>query len=584
MDYQKENKICQNCNNEFPIFPEDFLFYQKIGVPAPTWCPFCRFIRKLTFINERSLYKRNCENCNESTISMYSTDTTIPVWCVKCFLSDALDARDYGREYDFSKTFFEQFKELKYLTPHRALDQNERNGEGCEYSNYCYTSKNVYLSFFTSASENIKYSRCHFKNNKNCVDCFTIEDNDRGYELVQSNKNYNSSFLVESSQCIESQFLYDCSNCVNCCLSSNLRNKSFVFKNQQLSREAYKIAVDELKLDTYSGQLNAKTLFKDIAQKAIHKHAHIKNSVNAVGDFIENSKNVYHCYSLAECENVRYSHSAIATTKDSYDLLFTGRLQESYESTVAGRGGSRLVFSLSCGGTSKDLFYCDSCRGCSDCFGCVSLSKKQYCILNKQYTKEEYFEMIEKIKNHLNEMIYVDSTGRRYPFGECFPTEISPFAYNESVAFEENHLSKDEVLSLGYRWKDMEAKAYASTISSDKLPESINEVNDDICNEVVGCPNNGDTATQCTSAYKITVDELAFYRQMNLPLPRYCPNCRYYQRRVWENPFKFFQRECMCNLSGHTHEGKCPNQFETTYPPDKPDVIYCEKCYQQEIY
>ena len=585
LNMNSEIRNCKNCKNDFTIFPEDFLFYQKIGVPAPLWCPHCRFIRKLTFINERSLYKRVCGNCKESTITMYSPETEIPVWCVKCYLSDALDARDYARDYDFSKTFFEQFKELKYSTPHRALDQNERNEGGCEFSNYCYTSKNVYLSFFTSSSENIKYSKCHFKRNKNCVDCFTIEDDDRGYELIHSNKNYNASFLVESSQCIESQFLYDCSNCVNCCLSSNLRNKSFVFKNQQLTKEEYKKAVEELQLETYTGQQNAKALFAAIAQKAIHKHAHIKNAVNTIGDFIENSKDIYHCYDLAQCENVRYTHSAIATTKDCYDLIFTGRLEESYEATVAGRAGSRLLFALSCGGGGKDIFYSDSCRGCSDCFGCVSLHKKQYCILNKQYTKEVYFEMIEKIKKHMTEMPYVDSVGREYPFGECFPTDISSFAYNETVAFEEAPLTKEQALAMGYKWKDMEAKAYAATVTADSLPNSINDVTDAVCDEIIECPNKGDTRTQCTSAFKIIPDELAFYRQMRLPLPRFCPNCRYHQRLVWRNPFHFYVRRCMCMLSGHNHEaGTCSTIFETTYAPEKPDVIYCERCYQQEIY
>ncbi len=43
----QEVKICQNCQKEFVIEPEDFDFYQKIKVPAPTWCPKCRLILKL---------------------------------------------------------------------------------------------------------------------------------------------------------------------------------------------------------------------------------------------------------------------------------------------------------------------------------------------------------------------------------------------------------------------------------------------------------------------------------------------------------------------------------------------------------
>lgn len=579
-----ETRQCQNCSKDFIIEKEDFNFYEKIKVLPPKWCPFCRFIRKMTFINERSLYKRNCGNCNTPIISMYRTDISIPVWCIKCYLSDAWDARDYAKAYDFSKTFFKQFKELKYVTPHRTLDQNERNGTGCECSNLCYSSKDIYLSFDTIRSEHIKYSSHVLEHNKNCLDSLIIKANDKGYELVLSNQNYNSSFLSKSDQCIDSHFLYDCSNCVNCCLSSNLRNKSFYFKNKQLSKEEYKDAIAALKLETYSGQLKVKSIFTGVVEKAVHRYAFIKNSMNAVGDFIENSKNIYYSYGLSDAENVKYAFFSANKIKDSYDFIFVGRSEECYEFTLAGRGASRVILSLSCGGGSKNLFYCDSCRGCSNCFGCVSLSKKQYCILNKQYSKEEYFELIDKIKVHMNNFPYTDKANHKYTFGEFFPTELSPFAYNETVAYEEQPLSKNDILSYNYKWKDMESKTYISTIKSGDIPDSIRDIADSICNEIIECPNKGSIEMRCTSAFKILPDELAFYRQMNLPIPRYCPNCRYHSRLIWKNPFHFYQRQCMCSLPNHTHKNRCPNEFETMYAPDRKEVIYCKQCYQQEVY
>ena len=515
---------------------------------------------------------------------MYHPETPLPVWCVKCHLSDVWDARDYGQEYDFSKPFFEQFRNLKYKIPHRALDQNERNGEGCEYSNLCYTSKDIYLSFDTIGCEHIKYSSHNLKKNQNCVDCLLIRANDRGYELIQASQNYNSSFLVESDQCVESHFLYDCSNCVNCCLSSNLRNKSYVFNNRQLSREEYQKAVSSLELGTYSGQQKAKSLFVEIAQKAIHRYANIKNCVNVVGDFIENSKNLYHCYGIAAgSENTKYAFLGGGVSKDSQDLVFTGRLEQCYEFTLGGRGASKVLLSLSCGGTTKDSIYCDNCRGCSDCFGCVNLNKKQYCIFNKQYSKKEYQELLPRIIKHMDDMPYVDKKDRVYKYGEFFPTEISTFAYNETAAFEEQSLSKDEIISSGYKWRDMESKVYAPTIGIEAIPDNIKDVSDSICDEVIECPNQGKVETRCTSAYRILPDELIFYRQMNLPIPRYCPNCRYHQRLAWRNPFHFYRRECMCELSNHAHKEKCQNEFETMYAPDRPEKIYCKECYQQEV-
>ncbi|OGI67430.1 hypothetical protein A3A05_02285 [Candidatus Nomurabacteria bacterium RIFCSPLOWO2_01_FULL_41_12] len=580
-----ESRICKNCEKGFTIEPEDFSFYKKLGVPPPSWCSNCRFIRKLTFLNERSLYKRVCGRCQAPTISMYDTEAPFPVWCVKCHIKDDWDGRDYERDYDFSRNFFEQFQDLKNLTPHRALEQNEKNGEGCEYANFCFRCKNVYLSFLTVGdSENIKYSRCFLRNNKNCLDSLIVQDNDRGYELVQAIGNYNSSFLIESDQCIESHFLYDCSNCLNCSMSSNLRNKSYAFRNKQLSKEEYQKAITALSLGKYEGQLRAKEEFADMAKKAIHKYAHIKNSVNTVGDFIENSKNAYHCYALVDSENVKNIFLGVSSLRDSQDLILAGRLEECYEFTSGGRGGSRIVLSFSCGGGSRNLFYCYGCRTCSDCFGCVSLDKKQYCIFNRQYSKEEYENLVPKIIKHMDEIPYIDKIGRKYTFGEYFPTELSSFAYNETIAFEEYPMTRERVLSSGYKWKDLETKSYASTFKSRQLPDDIKDVKDSICDEIIECPNQGQIETQCTSAYRILPDELSFYRQMNLPIPRYCPNCRYHQRLVWKNPFHFYERECMCELSNHDHDGKCTNAFETMYAPNRPEKIYCKECYQKEVY
>ena len=191
--------------------------------------------------------------------------------------------------------------------------------------------------------------------------------------------------------------------------------------------------------------------------------------------------------------------------------------------------------------------------------------------------------MIEKIKKHMDELPYVDKVGRGYKFGEFFPTEISPFAYNETIAFEEHPLSRAEVLAQGYAWREMAEKSYVSSVKSADLADDIKDVSDSVCAEVIACPNSGQVATQCTSAFKILPDELQFYRQMNLPLPRYCPNCRYHERLTWKNPFRFYQRQCMCARENHGHKSQCPNKFETMYPPSRPEKIYCKECYSREV-
>jgi len=55
------------------------------------------------------------------------------------------------------------------------------------------------------------------------------------------------------------------------------------------------------------------------------------------------------------------------------------------------------------------------------------------------------------------------------------------------------------------------------------LPDNIKDVPDDIVGKVIECQHQGKCNEQCTEAFRIIEPELAFYRRMNLPLPRLCP-------------------------------------------------------------
>src|SRR3989339_1132767 len=114
-------KTCNNCQQNFEITDEDLKFYEKVSpvfndkkylIPQPTLCYECRQQRKLAFRNERVLYKRKCDLCKQQIISIYSPDKPFQVYCQKCIWSDKYDPIVFGRNYDFNKSFFEQFSEL----------------------------------------------------------------------------------------------------------------------------------------------------------------------------------------------------------------------------------------------------------------------------------------------------------------------------------------------------------------------------------------------------------------------------------------------------------------------------------------
>ena len=580
-----EKRNCQNCKNDFMIEAEDFNFYEKIKVPPPTFCAECRLIRKLAWRNDRTLYKRKCDLCKIDVISIYQDSSIFKVYCQNCWWGDSWDASSYLLQPNFSRPFFEQINQLMQIVPVMSLFNT--NAVNSEYCNYAGNSKNCYLFFGGRESENVAYVNRVFSS-KDSLDLYDGNKLELCYECVQCKNSNHLSFSQFCSDCSDSMFLYDCKNCLNCFGCFNLRGKNYYIFNQPYSREEYFKKLNEFKLETFSGIKQVKEIVETYLVQSIHRYAHVINSPGSTGDNLYNAKKCKNCFDLTgtDSENSKYNHFAGIGVKDCYDNYGTSKLEESYETLATGfesAGNSRYFFCNFIKGC-HDLWYSYGCQNSSNLFACVGLRHKNYCILNKQYTKEEYEELIPKIIKHMNDMPYIDSKGRTYKYGEFFPSELSPFAYNETIAQEYFPLNKEEALDQGYKWKDKDERNYNIDIYNKDIPDSIKDVDESIIGKVIECAHStsswqatkGECNEQCTEAFKIIPEELQFYQRMNLPLPHLCPNCRHYNRLKQRNPLKLWHRHCM-------KEG-CTNEFETSYAPDRPEIIYCEQCYNMEVY
>ena len=152
-----ETKLCANCKNQFVIEPEDFDFYKKIDVPPPTWCPECRMMRRLAWFGYRILYKRKCDFTGNELISFYHPTYPSKIYRQDVWWSDKWDPKEYGREYDFSRSFFEQFRELFNAVPKPALHTEYVSMIDSEYCNAASELKSCYLSFKADRTEHSAY-------------------------------------------------------------------------------------------------------------------------------------------------------------------------------------------------------------------------------------------------------------------------------------------------------------------------------------------------------------------------------------------------------------------------------------------
>jgi len=577
-----ETRTCQNCKKDFVIEQEDFNFYEKIKVPTPTFCPECRLLRRLTWRNERSFFHRNCDLCGKKIISIYK-DKNRKVYCQSCWFSDNWDAIDYGKSFDFSEPFFSQFNDLFHKVPQVNLNGHVSNVNS-PYVNYVVEVKDSYFCFGGGFSENLMFANLGI-NCKDSAEVYFSEHCDLCYEISNSLRCHKVCFGNNLKDCMDSYFLQDCTNCNECIMSCNLQNKSFCYKNKQYTKEEYLVKKTEF-IKKMQFDLNSlKKEFYEVLILDPKKYANIIKSENCTGDNITESSNVFNSFNIRKGKNCKYCVEVLNQVVDICDSNSVGlNVQNAFEVLTGSVNISDILFSCVIRNNSMDVRYSYFLTSCSHCFACVGLRNKQYCILNKQYTKEEYEELVPKIIQHMNDMPYIDSKGRIYKYGEFFPPELSPFCYNETIAQEYFPLTKEQALEQGYKWKDREERNYKIDIKSEDIPDDIKDVDETILGKVIECEHKGECNEQCTEAFKIIESELQFYKRMNLPIPHLCPNCRHYQRLKQRNPLKLWHRQCMCNKTNHNHTGRCSTEFETSYSPERPEIVYCERCYQQEVY
>ncbi len=549
------------------IEPDDFNFYKKINVPPPTWCPGCRFQRRLAFLNWITLYKRACANCNESIISNLRDGTPYRVFCPKCWFGDTWDGTEYGMDYDPNRNFFEQLAELKDKSTFMAIENLYSTLVNSPYVNATAYQKDCFMVFNADYGERTAYCMV-YAHVADSLDGYRFKEVELCYECVGMYKSYHCIYSEELDSCTDTHFSRSCSGCVDCVGCINLRNKSNCIFNQQYSKEEYKKKVAEMRLDTREGiesmLQQSREFFMTQPRRATAGNG---LNVNTTGDFIYESKNTKDSYMVSSVEDSRFVQMlTMGPTKNCYDYTNWGYGAENlYECLTVGESAYNDHFSAQCWPNALNLEYCFYANQSKDCFGCYNLKRKQYCILNKQYTKEEYLVLREKIIADMKTNPYTDEKGRVWSYGEFFPFMFSPFAYNETMADYYFPLSKNEIIEGGMQWHDIPDSEHTTTMTADQVPETVADIDDAIQKEIIEC-------AECKKGFRITTLEIQLHRKIGVPFPVKCWKCRFKRRFNTVNPPQLYDRFCM----------KCEKEIKTSYVPERSEIVYCETCYQQE--
>jgi hypothetical protein len=339
-------------------------------------------------------------------------------------------------------------------------------------------------------------------------------------------------------------------------MSWNLRNKSFCIENVQYTKEEYEEKIKSFNLGSYDSILRYKKHFDEIiGTEVVHRNNFNLKIYDSDGDNLLNVKNCHNCFVVSDSEDCSNCLRCVGL-KSCIDIC--GGLSMELSGNCNACVGGSYYLKYSNKSSSRYSEYLDLCIECEYCFGCVGLKKKKYCILNKQYSKEEY----ETLKNK----IILDMKNRG-EYGQFLPYSMGAGPFNFSTGFLYfPDTKKEDILKLGGYWEDID-ESHIEGMQTSELPDNIKDVPDDIINKALICPETG-------WRFNIAQNELSFYRKNNIPLPRYHFDVRTKNQLKYMTVLQAYSYKCFY----------CEKDINAYYLPEwNYQKIACEECYKQNI-
>lgn len=543
---------CRECGKKFGHFDEDRLFVARMEMPLPASCPDCRQQRRLAHLNHYHLFRGTCAATGKPVVMHYPPGSPFRVIEQAHWHSDAVDNREFGRQFDFTRPFFEQFAELQQDVPRPALFTDYTRDENSEFTNFAGRNKDCYLIFDSDENRDCLYST-GLNSSTNTLDCYRAEGIELGYELIDCQKCYRSAFLMNCSGCSDSYFLANCTGCRSCAFCSNLKQKTFHIYNEPVSEEAYRAFVGRFR--SHRALSESRTAFHEFRGQFLQRAVRGQRNEDVVGNYLTDSKKAFWAFDCRSVWDVRYCYQAFMQVKDSMDCNEGGEVELAYNSTTVGYGAYHIRCSMMSLSQLQCLTYCALCfHGCAHLFGCIGLKRQQFAILNLPYSEQEYRRLSGQIVEHMKE------TGE---WGEFFPASLSTVPYNLSLAQQFFPLTPEESARRGLRW--LELPVSVDQASCTPVPDSIDDFALDE-SHITQCEG-------CSKPFKLLPAELRAYADLGISAPRSCFLCRNTARHKLRAPRRLVERRC----------DSCGTMVMTALTETMAAHVGCERCYLESL-
>lgn len=476
-------------------------YYENIIQEKRKQTKFRNFLMEIASWKPLVLKKRG------SIISRYDDKNRVNAVEIDVFQETRDSLRGYGIVYKDTEWFFIQMQSLLQKVPLPNILHFWMN-ENADFADEILASKDIYLSTIVASSEKVLYSMGIRSNCTTILNSSVVSQSSENIYsscgVIESQKVYFSRYIISSSHIWFSRNLVGCHDCIFC---ENLQNTRFCINNKQYNEEEYRKQEKQI--------LSQKHEFENWYKKSCNTGENI-GSEKSQGNFIIRSNQITQGYYISDTEFGK--NLFLVGWKEGNISLFdictcSGNSQSSFG--VMGMGSSHHVY-CSCNiAASSSIYYSYFLENCSFCLGCIWLKNQSYCILNKQYTKEEWEVLVEKIFTSME----ADGT-----LGDFFPASMNPFSFNDTLAYLiDQSFIKKEVEEEWYLWRDEPIKAdvpnWVRVVQNTELDrfEKYNQkwewcIDPEVMNGVI--------SDEKWNYYRIVKMEYDFLVKYELPLPR----------------------------------------------------------------
>lgn len=508
-------QTCPITNENFKVSDQEQQLLARLGFNLPQVAPAERLRALLSFRGGRRLYRRNCQLSGEPILSIYPPAAQFPVFSPALWWDSHERRAQLKKTYTPDVSFFIQLYELWNIVPRPAV-----TAMNCAQSTAVDNSASVSNSLLISDSYQV--DRCSYGafllRCTVCADCLFCSDCSRCYDCAGCSNCTGLGWSDNCFDCSGGAFLSGCVGCSNCYCCSNLTGAENCLFNRQATAEEIARFISEYKLHTPATDRRLVDELRE--QSAIDKRGmkvparwsddqslgtgnYLIRSSAEDSYFVSDSTELFHCFGLHQS----------AGCIDS--IGFGGKLSDSYQ--AVGCSGSRILSSISCG-DCRDIWYSSHCFDCSHLVGCVGLIGREYCILNQQYTAEQFGE----IRDYIAETLHM-----RNIWGAFFTSTFAGIHYNGSQAQEFMPLSEIQAELLQFDW-DQELDAAVVPTEANDPPATLTAA--------AGADEQGvleKTAMICEITgrlFRLSRLEYELYRELCVPPPARCFEQRHSER------------------------------------------------------